>query len=232
MTPVADLVRNAKVLVFDFDGTLVDSNPIKLRAFETCFAEFPHRREEILAYCLGHHAVPRGDKFRHVYERIIGLPYTDATAIVLHKRFFALTTDQIVAAPEIAGASAFLESVHGDHRTALLSSTPHQILVHLLVERGWSRLFSCVRGAPVDKREWLVSLRGEWGLGEGDAVVFGDTDEDVAAAWAAGCVPVMVGEAPVGAHVPRIRDFRVLVNGGRRPAKPFAGEPQSCDYSA
>lgn len=220
MTSVADLVRNARALVFDFDGTLVDSNPIKLRAFEACFADFPHRREEILAYCLGHHAVPRGDKFRHVYERIIGLPYTDATAAVLHERFFALTTDQIVAAPEIAGASAFLESVHGGHRTALLSSTPHRILVHVLVERGWWRFFSRVRGAPVDKREWLVSLRGEWGLAEWDAVVFGDTDEDIAAAWAAGCVPVMVGEASVDAPVPRIRDFREIVNGGGRPAPP------------
>ena len=119
MTGVADLVCRAKAMVFDFDGTLVDSNPIKWRAFEACFAEFPGRREEILAYCLGHHAVTRGDKFRHVYEQILGLPYTEATETSLHERFRTLTTDQIAAAPEIPGALRFLRSAGRDASAAI-----------------------------------------------------------------------------------------------------------------
>jgi phosphoglycolate phosphatase-like HAD superfamily hydrolase len=51
------------VLVFDFDGTLVDSNPIKWQAFAQMFAEVRERRDEILAYCYGNPRIARGEKF-------------------------------------------------------------------------------------------------------------------------------------------------------------------------
>lgn len=73
---VAEIVRQARALVCDIDGTLVDSKSIKWRAFELRFGEFPDGLEEILPYCRGHHHIPRGEKFRYVNERILGLPFT------------------------------------------------------------------------------------------------------------------------------------------------------------
>jgi phosphoglycolate phosphatase-like HAD superfamily hydrolase len=212
MTDVADLVRRARALVFDFDGTLVDSGPIKRRAFEACFSEFPDHREEILTYCLGHHAVPRGDKFSHVYERILRLPYTEAIAVSLSERFRALTTEQIAAAPEIPCALRFLRSVRRACLTALLSTTPHETLLEILGRRGWADLFTTIRGAPVVKGAWLRTWRKSHGF-EADAVVFfGDTEEDAAAAATGGCAFVAVADpGPGGLAQFWIPDFTPLV---------------------
>ena len=207
---VADAVRAARALVFDFDGTLVDSNPIKWRAFESCFAGAGDRRAEILAYCRGHHHTPRSVKFRHVYESILGLPYTPAVADDLESRFAALTTDRIIAAPERPGTTAFVAGARRGHFTALLSSTPHDTLCHIVEARGWRGWFDDVRGAPVDKAAWIAALRAARDLAPGDVVFFGDTPEDAAAA--AGCTFVAVGgEGLAAAH--SIADFTVFTGG-------------------
>lgn len=190
---VVDVLRRARLVVFDFDGTLVDSNPIKQRAFARCFAEIPERLEEILAYCGSHHHVPRWDKFRHVYEQILSRPYTPEVAATLEARFDAQTTRQIIAGAEIPGATPFLRMVSRRNPTALLSSTPQETLRRIVEQRGWLSYFQVIQGAPVDKAAWLQRVREERG-GETDAVVFfGDSREDAAAAEAAGCRFVGVG---------------------------------------
>ena len=213
VTEVVDVVRCARALVFDFDGTLVDSNPIKWRAFELCFVDFPKHGSEILAYCLSHNHTPRGDKFQHVYEKILGLPYTPEIAAVLHKRFEAATTRQIIEAPEVPGAEQFLARARRRHRIALLSSTPQEILLHILAERGWRGYFETIQGAPVDKIDWLKGFREKRGLGEQDVVFFGDTSEDAKAASEAKCTFVAVGsDITEISIVYRIRNFVQLLS--------------------
>lgn len=209
----AELLRRARALVFDFDGTLVDSNPIKRRAFDVCFAGFPEQREEILAYCWGRHHTPRGEKFRHVCERILRRPYTEDLAAALHERFEAVTTRQIVEAPEIPGATEFLRRAQGRYLMAVLSSTPHEILREILARRGWGGWFEAVQGAPVNKASWLIAFREQRGLDGGEVVFFGDTPEDAGAADEAGSTFVMVGP-PDGVSGGRaVPDFTGLLTG-------------------
>ena len=193
MQELAETIRRATGLVFDFDGTLVDSNLIKWKGFEACFSGFPKRFEEIMAYCRGNNHTPRWDKFRHVYERILGLPYTPEDERRLSRVFEEATTQKIVQTPEIPSAEQFLRRVAGTHWIALLSATPDPILAQILKDREWTGIFREVQGAPVLKSSWLRELRGRkrWGLE--DLLFFGDTPEDADAAWAAGCLFVKVG---------------------------------------
>ncbi len=208
---VADTVR---MLVFDFDGTLVDTNPIKRRAFERCFAEFPAQLNEILAYCCGHHHTPRGEKFRHVYERILKRPYTSEIAASLHARFNSETTQQIIAAPEIRGAERFLQTMGRARETALLSSTPQAVLVEIIERRGWRAYFREVRGAPVDKAVWLTKTWQGRGWPAHAVLFIGDTAEDAQAAAAAGCTFLGIGTEPALARYGlTVTDFLGLVGG-------------------
>lgn len=211
MPGAADMLRRARALVFDFDGTLVDSNPIKFLAFARCFADAGERREEILAHCLSHHHTPRGEKFRHVYERILAQPYTEAVSRRLHEQFEAATTEAIIRAPEMPGVTAFLRALARGCVRALLSSTPHEVLLRILDGRGWRPLFDVVQGAPVDKTGWLRAFQAERGLAGVEVVFFGDTDEDEAAAREAGCAFIRVGGASAADRPRDVADFRSLL---------------------
>ena len=209
---LAEALQRARALVFDFDGTLVDSTPIKRRAFELCFVEFPERRDEILAYCWGHHHTPREVKFRYVYEQILRRPYTPELAATLHERFEAATTRQIIHAPEIPGAAEFLRRAHRRYLMSLLSSTPHDVLLDILTQRGWLGYFTLVQGSPVQKAAWLKSFREARRFGEQDVIFFGDTSEDAQAAQAGGAAFVTVnGSQGARAGTYTVADFTELL---------------------
>ncbi len=198
---VKELLKKSRMLVFDFDGTLVDSVPIKLKAFDRCFEKFPEHREKIRAYCHGNNHAPRWEKFKYVYEEILRLPYTPEIEQELHRCFERETTEQIARAPALPGAEQFLERIRSGYRTALLSSTPHEILLRILEKRGWSGRFDEVRGAPVNKAAWLRELEGK-GFPASEVLFFGDTPEDAQAARDAGCDFIWV---------PELGDFRKLL---------------------
>ncbi len=200
------LPDNVKLVIFDFDGTLVDSNPIKYRAFDLCFADFPSHANEIRDYCHNNHHVTRKVKFRYVYETILKKPYTAAIEEDLTARYAAATTKAIIAAPEIPGALDFVLQMKSARKTALLSSTPHEYLSEILNGRNWAPHFDLIQGAPVNKAEWLTAARGRLGLAGYELVFFGDTAEDARSAAAAGCPFIGVANAAL-ASGPFIKDF-------------------------
>lgn len=195
-------------MVLDFDGTLVDSNPIKMRGFEAVFADFPERLPKIMAYCQGGPETPRGQKFKHVYEVILGRALTAAARKRLEEKFAEATTEAIVRAGEIPGAGAFLRRAAKRYLTTLLSTTPHDILLEIIARRGWRRYFSVVRGAPVNKAEWLRLFLVQHSLEPSEVIFFGDALEDADAAAAAKCGFIGVGAAAfAGLGLPFIKDF-------------------------
>ena len=199
VTTLRKAMESARAVVFDFDGTLVDSNDIKRRGFDHAFAEYPDRMQQIREYCYGSNHTIRGEKFRHVTEKILGLEYTPDLDAHFHKRYADFTTESVIAAPEIPGAAAFVRSLQALH-PALLSSTPTAILLEVLRRRGWDDLFAIVQGAPVNKQAWLQGLQAVVRCEPRQILFFGDTDEDARSGAAAGCTFVRVG--PQG-----IRDF-------------------------
>ena len=194
MKKIADWISQARALVLDFDGTLVASNCIKWRAFEICFGDFPDRLPEIMAYCRSFNHVPRDVKFRSIYKNILRLPYDPHTEAALVNRFERETTEQIVQAAEIPGAEEFLRAVSRTHFTAVLSSTPDDILRSILERRGWTGYFKYIQGAPVDKARWLGGFHSKQGIHLDSIVFFGDTVEDQAAASRSGCRFVNIGQ--------------------------------------
>ena len=209
---VADAVRRAlsapRRIIFDFDGTLADTNEIKKRAFDLVFAAYPEHIKEIQAYCHGFNHTIRGEKFKYVTEKILGLPYTPERDRLFHEAYARFTAAGVMSAAEIPGAASFLRRIRS-REPALVSSTPHEILIEILERRGWRSMFGEIRGAPVNKREWIRSLQGSVGCKPDELLFFGDTDEDETSAREAGCTFVRVGAVPRPGKL-AIQDFTCL----------------------
>jgi len=183
-------------IVFDFDGTLVDSNAIKRQGFYEVVAEDSGgraRMEQILDQV-------SGDR-RAIFSAYLadtaapGLERTrKAEALV---RIYSQRVDaQVVAAPEIPGATALMEQLRRHQRRLYLNSaTPIDSLRMIIERRGWRRLFEGIFGHPAGKIESARRVLAGTASGAESIAVVGDGADDRDSAAAIGCTFFPVGEA-------------------------------------
>jgi phosphoglycolate phosphatase-like HAD superfamily hydrolase len=180
-------LQNWQAFFFDFDGVLADSVEVKTRAFARLFEPYG---PAVMAQVVEHHrrnsGVTRVAKFRHYYQEFLGRPIDEEEISVLCQRFARLVVDEVVAAPEIPGAEAFLKSAVYRLPLLVVSAAPEEELREIVGRRGWSRYFQEVRGAPSSKKDNLRSLLNKYDFDPKRCLFFGDAVADYQAAESCG----------------------------------------------
>jgi len=178
-------------IVFDFDGTLVDSAGVKYDSF---FKLFPATE--------GHRAVVKNvlaadpDGSRHaVIPRMVesmhkrGLDVSNDTHVA---RYGEIVEAGVSAAPECPGASDLLARLYGRAKLYIASNTPQEAVRQQAGRRGWSRHFDGIFGYPTRKVDVVRDiLKGE-GIRPDRLAVIGDGVSDEEAARANDCVFIRI----------------------------------------
>lgn len=175
-----------RALVLDFDGLLVESEPIKDAGFVAIFPEWSEHHEAIRRYNAAHRHLVRYAKFRHVTERILGRPYSEAEERRLAEAYAAYTRARIIACPWVPGAPEFLDYFAGRTPMVLASATPEDELQRIVEGRGLGRYFWGVYGAPRKKADVLRQVAEALGVAAGEVCYVGDSLSDLHAAHEAG----------------------------------------------
>ena len=167
-----------KVIVLDFDGTLVDSNKIKDCAFDTIFREWPDHRESMMRWHLAHNSIDRREKFRYFVEDVLALSGHDDLIEGLTRRFGELTSAAIVECSFIKGAEDFLKHIRDLFAVYLVSATPLSDLEQIIEARGLNGYFKTVWGAPIIKTDTLKKIMIKEKVLANEIVFIGDSPED------------------------------------------------------
>ena len=167
-----------KVIALDFDGTLVESNNIKDRAFETIFCEWPEHTETMMRWHLTHDSIERGEKFRYFVEEVLALPGQNDLIEKLSSRFGQLTKEAIIECPYVKGAFEFLEYIQNRVSVYLVSATPQLDLDQIIKARGLGGYFKDVYGAPISKIETLQEIMITEKVSLNGILFIGDSPED------------------------------------------------------
>ena len=179
--------KKLKVLALDFDGTLVESNKIKDKAFYSIFGEWPEHRDAMMQWHLADNTMVRQDKFRYFVEVILGQQGDDELIEKLTKRFSELSYKAIVYCPMVDGAQQFLDTYVSKVQLFLVSATPHNELCKILKARLLTRYFNEIQGAPTNKVEALEKIISVKKISPDEMLYIGDSPEDQQAAKTLGC---------------------------------------------
>jgi len=175
------------VVVFDFDGTLVDSASIKTDAFAELYRPYGDEiAEEVRRRHLAAEGVSRFVKFREWHTELLGLDVDDEIEGRLSAEFDRLVEARIVRAPEIAGAHGALAALTGKLPLYIASATPEASLRRIVEERGMSGFFVGVHGTPTSKFDVLVSVAAAHRCDRSQVLMVGDAESDQEAAEQAG----------------------------------------------
>lgn len=173
--------------IFDFDGVLADSVEVKTEAFAKLFESYgPDIVTKVVAHHRSNGGMNRFDKFRIYYKEYLKKPITDTELITLSDKFSRLVVEQIVRAPEIEGATPFLNEYCSLLPCFVNSATPQKELIEIVEQRGWSGYFKEVLGAPVSKKDNLQYILNTYGLPPEKCLFFGDATSDYEAARVCG----------------------------------------------
>ncbi len=181
---------SVRVIVFDYDGTLVDSNAIKRGAYRPLFPPGA-RQDDLLAAVLEDN--PAGTRCDIIREMLIRGATAVQEADSIHRqvealagRYDQIATEGAATCPERPGAGAGLAWLADRYPLYLLSATPEKSLQGIVSRRGWTGFFRVVRGAPCVKSEELRAMAAAEGVSCGEVLMVGDSDMDHQAARDAG----------------------------------------------
>lgn len=160
--------------VFDCDGVLLDSNPVKIAAFRVALAaEEPERVEAFIADHRRHGGVSRFVKFERFYDG------DEAEVAAALTRFAEAAREGLRTCPNIAGVEDVLRRIAGQGTPIHVISGGEQPEVReALVGRGWGQLFAGIHGSPTSKYEHMRRLFDAGELMAG-GIYFGDAELDM-----------------------------------------------------
>jgi len=175
------------VVVFDFDGTLVDSNQLKYDAY---FQILPvsEKVEDITRQVLSRiYEASRYVIIRELVDRLMekglmDIPRdTDPESLTdeLARRYGKIVLEGAMTCPEIPGAGELLDRLHRTGTPLYLSSTtPEKPLNQIVTHRGWSGYFRKVFGYPRRKEDTLLEIMATEDIPAHRIMVVGDGESD------------------------------------------------------
>jgi sugar-phosphatase len=193
-----------RAIVFDMDGTLVDSTAVVERIWGDFAAEHELDVVELLAFAHGRQTHDTVTRF------LPGLPEVEARTLTDGLQAVeAGTRDGTV---EIPGAADFLGSLPGD-RVALVTSANHELARSRMAEAGvpWPAVVLASEQVAVGKPapDGYLLAAAMLGVEPGEVVVFEDAAAGLEAARASGASVVVVGDhdGPAADGLPRVSGY-------------------------
>jgi len=180
-----------KAYIFDFDGTLVQSNAIKKEAFYHLSPEIADNRTAVDTVLS---AIPEKSRYeivQKIYEVIhsrTGVQYPQENVTTAIHRYSSTVRSGVLSCPEVEGATMLLEHLKKSGKLVYVSSnTPEESLGELIEGRGWASNIDGYFGFPKLKPETVRYIQAVKSLSASDIIVIGDGLSDEIAASETGC---------------------------------------------
>ena len=178
------ITKNLKAIIFDFDGTIVDSNFIKEDAFYEIFLKFG---EKVALISRNYHknnlGVNRLEKFRYIINNFTNLAYTDDLGQELSIEFSKIILKNMKESKYIDYAEEFIRKFHNNCLFFISSAMPESELIEIVKEKGISELFHELKGYPTPKSDYVGKVMRRFNFKPEELVFVGDAQSDYDAAY-------------------------------------------------
>jgi phosphoglycolate phosphatase len=176
-----------KCAIFDFDGTLVDSNNIKFNAFFKATKHIPNSKkilEKILKKKIG----DRYAIFSHFSDTIFSEYEISVNDDKLSHEYTLICEEEVSSASNRDGFEESLTKLKlMGIKLFVSSATPEITLNRIIRKRGNSDLFDGIFGAPDSKEIHIENIKQSFKCSSSEILYIGDSEDDRLAAINSNC---------------------------------------------
>lgn len=168
-----------KTIIWDLDGTLIDSNEIKTDGFRILFSEHEnHMIEALIDYHEENGGVSRYDKIKFFYKKNYNEKISDRVLINLANNYSEIVMDNLKNPNLLFNYSKKLISEF-KLPNVLVTASDQNEAIEVLEFHRIKNFFSKIYGSPTNKSENLKNVLIDYGLTNKDVVYIGDSINDL-----------------------------------------------------
>ena len=173
-----------KQILFDFDGVIIDSMPIKSAGFRKIFNDFdPNLVNKLIEYHNINGGLSRYVKIKYFFEELLStsieetdiLRYADAFSQIVKKE---LSNKDYL----ISDVINFLQNNQGKYTFHIVSGADEMELKYLCEVLGISQYFKSIHGSPTHKNDLVKQVLKENHYNRTETILIGDSINDHEAA--------------------------------------------------
>ena len=205
-----------KHIIFDFDGVLADTNPIRLEGFRLLMEGYPQLQvDEFVKFCRSNSGMSRFEKIKYFFKEIQNEEILKEDLNIWASRYSGIVKDKIVKAPPLQGSLEFLRSNFKIYDFAIVSGSEQQELRDVCRQRKISHFFIEILGSPITKAENVAMLLAKMRWERKKCVFIGDSITDFDAALANGID--FIGRDSSMANWSLIKNIRIFTDFSQLP---------------
>lgn len=181
-------MKNFKIVLWDFDGVIMDSMSIRNKGFEEVLKEYPKEQVRLLMeFHLKNGGLSRYVKFRYFFEEIRKEQITEeqinGLALSFSKIMLSLLIDEKLL---IEDSFSFIKKNWKNYEMHIVSGSDGNELRAICEGLKLAPYFSTINGSPTPKNELVADLINHNNYNRDEIVLIGDSINDFDAAVANG----------------------------------------------
>ena len=173
-----------KIILFDFDGVIVDSMKIREHGFKKIFSNFRNDDvEKLLKYHRKNGGISRFKKIRFFYENILKISITDKEINKFANEFSCLMKKLLINPDIIIEETIeYIKKQQEIYKFHIVSGSEHKELCWLCEKLNISQYFLSILGSPIPKPKLISNIINKWNYKIQECALIGDSINDYDAA--------------------------------------------------
>lgn len=170
-----------KVILWDFDGVIMDSMPVRDKGFQLVLEHYPNEQvDELMKFHRGNGGLSRYVKFRHFFNTIRNEEISDERIGELAAKFSEVMLDHLLDEKLfIRDSLDFIRDNHQKFEMHIVSGSDGTELNHICRSLSIANYFKSICGSPTPKTQLVQNVLLENRYDKETVTLIGDSINDM-----------------------------------------------------
>lgn len=169
-----------KTILWDFDGVILDSMPVREYGFRKIFEDFDNALvEKLLDYHNQNGGLSRYVKIKYFYEELLGQGITEEKIIELAEKFSTIMKRELIKTKYLITETVdFIKQNYKKYNFHIVSGSDEKELRFLCKELDVDKYFISIYGSPIHKNDLVKNIFNKYDYNKYETILIGDSVND------------------------------------------------------